>query len=626
MEPTPDGARTHPFLREGDQLFSELQGLPQDPGQRRARLANLRCRLAEVWLSLSDEELPLAAESRLWQATRVITVLLSNQALLPAEDQVFAKVLRALRETPSDRCVWAALPFFQQLGEEADRLFPAASAPVKRSLLPMLLYRDRDGSEEQQRSECRRLEALMDQFLAWLSEADAMEQKRFLTELKNWHSLEPFYFLEWDIPRVAAKRARLLQAVHASPELETAWRPAGPIPSDRRIRVGILARAFDARSETYALLPVFEHLDHARFETILLSQQEKGTPTETHCSSRVDRTLLLPKDMPALVAAIRALDLDILLFGNNLGSSLERLDAPLGLHRLARIQVNFVCSPITSALPEMDVFLLGEGSEAETGAASRYTERLVRLPGSGFCFSFAGRDEAPGRVLQRSDLGIRPGETVFVSGSNYFKLTPQVREAWSRILAAVPDSLLLLYPFGPAWLEVYPQELFVESMLEHFDRQGVARDRLVVVGAMKNVQEIRSLLRCGDIYLDAFPYSGATSLQDPLDVGLPLVVVEGRELRFRQGAALLREAGLDQLVASDPESYRKLAIRLGTDPAFRAEAAAEVKRVMAATPPFRDSRAYAEKVAGAFEGLVRDWNADWVRREERGLNAPSGPC
>jgi hypothetical protein len=593
-----------PGILEGAQIFSGLQRLSQNPAERLKQLHHLRSRAAQAWLALPAAGCSAALEGELWKATEALAFFFRSQEPPSPEDALLPQVRKALRERPASGSVCAALLFLGQLGEEAGRLFPAASPELKIRLLPLLL----SGGIESTAAECQRLEAVMDQILAYLPELQGEARDRFLLQLRSCHSLVPFYFVESDTPRLAQKRSSLLEALYDWPGLKTPWEFAGPIPGNRRIKLGILAQDFDARSETFALLPVFEHLDRARFETILLSLEGRNTATETYCASRADKAILLPKELPAMVSAIRGLDLDLLLFGNNLSSALHKFDAALALHRLARVQVNFVCSPITSGLPHLDWFLQGKDCEAGPETGGRYSERLALLPGSGFCFGFTGRDESPGRIWTRAELGLKKTDVVFISGANCFKLGRAVRDLWSRILAAVPGSTLLLYPFGPAWSKVYPEAQFLQSMLADFRRHDVAADRLVVLGALKNIQEIRSLLRCGDVYLDAFPYSGASSLQDPLDVGLPLVVLEGHELRFRQGAALLREAGLEPLVARDPASYLDLAVRLGRDAGFRSRAASQVRAAMSAIPPCRDGKAYAAQVASVFEGLVADWN------------------
>jgi predicted O-linked N-acetylglucosamine transferase (SPINDLY family) len=83
-------------------------------------------------------------------------------------------------------------------------------------------------------------------------------------------------------------------------------------------------------------------------------------------------------------------------------------------------------------------------------------------------------------------------------------------------------------------------------------------------------------LRLADLYLDSFPYSGAVSITDPLAMGCPPVVKEGNTARCRQSAAMLRELGLDVLVAKSVDDYVALAARLLQDASLRREMAEAV--------------------------------------------------
>ena len=59
-----------------------------------------------------------------------------------------------------------------------------------------------------------------------------------------------------------------------------------------------------------------------------------------------------------------------------------------------------------------------------------------------------------------------------------------------------------------------------------------------------------------DMYVDSFPYTGATSLMDPLEAGVPPITMAGDRLRFGQGdASILRELGMPELIATSAENY-----------------------------------------------------------------------
>ena len=100
------------------------------------------------------------------------------------------------------------------------------------------------------------------------------------------------------------------------------------------------------------------------------------------------------------------------------------------------------------------------------------------------------------------------------------------------------------------------------------------------------------------------PYSGATSLLDPLEVGVPLIVMEGEELRCCQGAAILRELEMEELVVKSEEEYLDLAARLATDIRFQTNLREKILNRMQDMPPFLDPKGYAEKIGAALKDIV----------------------
>jgi predicted O-linked N-acetylglucosamine transferase (SPINDLY family) len=74
-----------------------------------------------------------------------------------------------------------------------------------------------------------------------------------------------------------------------------------------------------------------------------------------------------------------------------------------------------------------------------------------------------------------------------------------------------------------------------------------------------------SLARC-DFCIGTFPFGGASSIQDALGLGLPVVSMEGPEPQCRTEPRLVRLAGLpDWLIANSIDTYVEIARRLPDD-------------------------------------------------------------
>ena len=377
-------------------------------------------------------------------------------------------------------------------------------------------------------------------------------------------------------------------------------------PNRPKVRIGILKDNFNASTETFATLPVFEHLNRDQFEIILYATEFKNRPLEKYCQSRADQLIKLPENVPDQVKTIRADDLDILFIGMNATVRLRERGL-LELHRLARIQINSFCSPITTRMRHIDYYIAGELTAPAPNYQDQYRERLVNLPGSGICFRFPIEPPPATVKTDRQSWGATSESIIFISGANFNKIIPELRETWVKIIAAVPNSILVLYPFGPAWGSYYPAIPFMNQMRGVFSKYGVDPNRLVIINTLPSPADIKECLKIADVYLDSYPYAGATSLIDPLKVGLPPVLWEGNTLRSRQGSALLRELQIPELIANSEETYMNLAITLATNSQLRQQLRQKIQQQMQNNPPFLDSRAYSAKIGNLFQQLFQEW-------------------
>jgi glycosyltransferase involved in cell wall biosynthesis len=428
----------------------------------------------------------------------------------------------------------------------------------------------------------------------------------------------PLYFSRGNLRPTVERRADIVDTVVRLKGHEMPFTPP-PRPKGRSpIRVGVHSWSLRPHTETFATLPVFANLNPELFEVYLFVHQSNGNPIEQRARGLAKRFTVLPETLKQCVETIRAAELDILVFGNNISAG-AGYAFNLANYRMARVQCIHFCNPITSGKRNIDYFLLGDLIARELNTEDCFSEKILRIEGSGICFDLPAV-EAVGTVSRR-DLGIPEDCTLFVSGANYHKIVPELRHTWARLLSRVPGAALLLYPFGPAWGERYPQQRLLEDLIQVFRQYGIASNRLFLAGPLKGRGDVLALNRLSDVYLDAIPYNGATSLLDPLEEGVPPVVVDGRDLRFAQGAAILRELGIPELIASDEEEYIRLAVRLGADKAAREAVRQSIRECMRRTPAFLDPRRYAQRVAEAFGRLFPE---TWAQVCQTGseFNAP----
>lgn len=412
----------------------------------------------------------------------------------------------------------------------------------------------------------------------------------------------PLYFANSSLKELMVKRAAILEfALERSGAALNALLPARPA-GRKKIKIGFLNANYGPLTETYSAAGTM-HLDREKFEICLFALMPHAQLLDDFVRSHTDQFVYLRGQLAEQVATIRRTELDVIVIGTNITAVINQV-ALLALHRLAPVQLVSYCSPVTTGMRNVDGYLGGTLSDCER-AAAHYTEKLLSVEGTPGCMDYSIDNQTVTRRFAREKLGLPEDSIVFFSGANCFKILPELRETWARILKAVDGSRLLLHPFNPNWTDFYPVSQFKRGMAEVFARHGLDESRLILSSdLLPSRADVKELIKVCDIYLDSFPYSGSMSLTDPLELGIPPVLWEGETLRSRQGAALLRDLQLPELITTDEGSFIELAVKLATDTDYRARRGWEIKLRMRAKPPFMDPEVYGKRFGAVLESLV----------------------
>ncbi|MBN3876014.1 class I SAM-dependent methyltransferase [Nostoc sp.] len=416
-------------------------------------------------------------------------------------------------------------------------------------------------------------------------------------------NLIPLYFNELNLKDIYTKRADImksyLQELNQNIEYEFPER----LDERVKIRVGILASHFGPQTETFATLSLYKHLNRDLFEVILFTLNVSNHRLERYCMGHADALIKLPTNLTNQVETIRESDLDILFISTNITAVTHQITL-LSLYRLARIQIVDANSPVTTGMPHIDYYISSKLSETEDNAQEHYTEQLITLNSPPQCFDFATEEQILAtNAISRESLGIEKTAIVYVSGANYYKIIPEQEVTWAKIIASVPNSILLLYPFNPNWSSSYPCIAFRKRIITTFAKYGLSEDRLIILDPAPNRADVKERLKLCDIYLDSYPYSGMTSLIDPFEVGLPTMVMETEPSRSRKGASLLRELQIFDLITNSEEAYIELAVALGINSELRQQKSEQIKQKMHQNPIFLDSRSHSAQMGELFQEL-----------------------
>ena len=427
----------------------------------------------------------------------------------------------------------------------------------------------------------------------------------------------PLYFNEANLKDIYVKRAEIIEYFLKLKGYEIDYEFTDRPTNRKKIRLGILANNFLPSAETFAYLPVYEYLTRD-FEVILYSLTETNHTLEQYCQLSANSFKLLPQELSAQVNTIRSDDIDILFIATNVTAITNQIFL-LASFRLGRIQVTSGASVVTTGMRNIDYYISGTLTDPSPTAQDQYQEKLIKLEGSAHCFSYGTEEGKITTPIERNNLGIPEDAFVFISCANYFKIIPELVETWVKIINQVPNSVLVLLPFGPNWSNNYPKTQFINHLNSIFIKYELETERLIVLDPqpVPDRQDMKEYYKIADVYLDSFPFAGTTSLIEPLQVNLPVIARRGHCFRSAMGAAMIQTLNISDLVADSEESYIRLAVQLGNNPELCQQKSDEIKVAMQNNPSFLDSRSYSAKMGNIFHELFRNYLSETLEQNLR---------
>ncbi|MEG4115218.1 MULTISPECIES: glycosyltransferase [unclassified Microcoleus] len=600
--------RTQPSLSELSAMLEQYNKFPSK--QPLLVLRQYRQQLAEYWLNLPAKKLENAYFKDTGQAHKLLLGSALKNETLTEEEQSFVQQLSSKLAEGGEIADKIQYLLAAMLYRDAYQL----PLEYKNAAIPQWFFDDflkfifQSPGYFKQNWEIERYSEYLQQLIKYVAGNIARfpdsEVWRYLAAFmaKNV-SFQALYLSEENLLNILSQRNDILEFYLKNAGCQIEWDFPQKEPEITKIRVGFLLDKISDESETRAAIPSFEYLDRTKFEIIVYYFQVQDERLGKYCESCADKLVQLSEDLPQQVREMRSHDLDILLICTNITNTSEPC-ALLCLHRLARVQIaSGASTPATTGARNIDYFMAGDLT-LPAGAAAEYREKLITLKGSGVCLSYSV-GSAPAIVEPtRSSWGATEESVVFMSGAQVFTIIPELRENWAKIIAAVPNSILVLYPFSSG-NENYPTVPFYNQIRSLFAEFGVDKKRLVVIKALPSRADYIKCLELADIYLDSYPYSSACYAAEALLVGLPVVVRKGQTGRSRQSAAVIEELLLPELVADSENSYLDLSTALGNNPELRRHYRDRIQQKMVANPKYLDSRACSTQLGTLFEKLFR---------------------
>jgi predicted O-linked N-acetylglucosamine transferase (SPINDLY family) len=375
--------------------------------------------------------------------------------------------------------------------------------------------------------------------------------------------------------------ARRAAAALAVPE-SLMFPRAQPRPGGR-VRVGYASANFGLHAGLIA--GFIEQHDRREFEIIGYSASPgDGSETCARLASAFDRFIDISKT-PNRNAARLAHDdgVDILV---DLDGFTRGTRTAIFAYRPAPVQVLYLGFPATTGADFID-YIIVDPFVVPADQQPFFSERLVHLQDSYYCND--DKRTIPEHTPSRAECGLPDEGFVFCCFNNPYKLTPDFFDIWTRLLAAVPGSVLWLLDDNPR---------AKANLASEAAARGIAAQRIVFAPRLPAPEHL-ARHRLADLFLDTLPYNAHTTASDALWTGLPVVTCVGNTLVGRVAGSLLRAIGLPELVTDSLDEYEALAPRLARDGDLLASLRARLARNKWTHPLF-DTERFARNIEAAY--------------------------
>lgn len=392
-----------------------------------------------------------------------------------------------------------------------------------------------------------------------------------------------------------AKNDRLIQEQIAQFYLQICPALSAPAPNvgepvkQDLYKVAILSSFLRSHTVGYLCRGLIEHLDRSRFHVTLLRSPvlPLHDPVAPEIAACADEVIDLPDSLPAARTMVANVKADLLYFPE---IGMEDLVYFLAFARSAPVQVMGWGHPVTSGIPNMDVFLSVADMEPDD-AQDHYSERLITTERLSLCVSKPGI--ASGES-DKSQFGIDPDAPAYLCAQSLFKIHPEFDSVFASLLSQDETARLYFIEIG-----THSDDVFMDRLSK------VVKGDMDRVKLLKRVrsEDFVALLKSADVLLDVPHWAGGKTSLESLAAGTPVVHWPGSFMRGRHTLAFYKRLDVMDCVVQDAESYVSTAIRLVHDTEFRTSVRDRIAEK--ADLLFNDTAAINE-ISDIFERLIAE--------------------
>ncbi len=399
------------------------------------------------------------------------------------------------------------------------------------------------------------------------------------------------YLLSYNVlcsPEQILNEHRNWDSMHGDKHQTDIFSHTKPTNTNERLRIGYVSSDFRKHALSFFFEPILKNHDRTQVEVYCYSNVHKPDEVTERLKTMTDEWCsTLEMSDKEVAQKINNDNIDILI---DLSGHTAKNRLTIFTYRPAPIQVTYLGYCSTTGLKTMDYWITDTIMHPED-TVELAVEEIVRLERCWTCYQPPAN--APEIVSEAQPDNI----ITFGSFNNLSKLSSEVVKCWSQLLKEVTNSRLVLKA------RQLSDPFMQERVLNQFALHGISSNQLIL---LPNTPSYMADYNKIDIALDTFPRTGGVTTADALWMGVPVITMSGQRYIERQGASILNQIGLEELITSTPEEYISRAVTLAKDQTRRDELKMSLRKLMT-NSSLCDGRDLAQALEKAYRKMWHTW-------------------
>ena len=346
-----------------------------------------------------------------------------------------------------------------------------------------------------------------------------------------------------------------------------------------KLKIHFLSADFKKHSVSFFIKDLLKKVDRSLFEISLISNlkvidhDDLSVELKRLADHWYDTENMSDEE---LVNFLRSINIDVLidLSGFTQGNRLEVM-----ARRCAKIQIMWLGYNNSLFLKNVDYFLVDKNL-IKSNEHNMYKEKILYMPKIWNALSVP--ENLPDIEHKDKLMGFK---FTFCSFNNFHKLSDRTIETWSKILNQENTEIILKDSLqGGKDLQ--------ENVVKKFLKNGVNIEQLIILENQDTIFDHLKLYNKVNLALDTFPYPGVTTSCEAILMGVPVLTMKGFNSNSRCGESIMKNLGMDEMIANDELDYVNKAVSIISDKNFTEKNGVKLRKRALSSPLF-DTNTFA---------------------------------